>query len=85
VRLQPSVKLKIDMLKTSKGSCLDARRRKRLRILFLKLFSRCLAFMVISISLMLIDRGPVTTLQWRDFRVPLSREDVSLAWSVDAC
>jgi hypothetical protein len=79
------VKLKIDMLKMSKGSCLGARGRKGLRVLFLKLFSRCLAFMVISICLMLIDRSPVTTLQWRDFRVPLSREDVSLAESVDAC
>lgn len=73
------------MLTTSKGSCLGARRRKRLRIRFLKLFSRGLAFMVIFVSLMLIGGRPVTTLQWRDFRVPLSREDVSLAESVDAC
>jgi len=41
------VKLKIDMmLKTSKGSWLGAGRRKRSRTLFLKLFSRCLAFIV---------------------------------------
>jgi len=40
------VKLKIDMLKTSKASWLDAGRRKRLRTLFLKLFSRCLVFIV---------------------------------------
>jgi len=39
-------KLKIDMLKTSKGSCVDARRRKRSRTLLLKLFSRCLAFIM---------------------------------------
>src|SRR5438105_15312429 len=39
---------------------------KRSRNLFLKLFSLCLAFMVISISLMLIGWRPVTTLQWRD-------------------
>ena len=47
MRLHPSVKLKIDMLKTSMGSCLCARRRKRSRTLLLKLFSRCLAFIVI--------------------------------------
>jgi len=40
------VKLKIDMLNTSMGSCLDARVRKILRNLFLKLFSRCLVFIV---------------------------------------
>jgi len=28
---------------------------------------------------------PVTTLQWRDFRVPLLREDVSVAERADAC
>jgi hypothetical protein len=48
VRLQPSVKLKIDMLRTSIGSCLGARRRKGLRGILLKLFSRDLAFIVIS-------------------------------------
>src|SRR5439155_4693144 len=36
----------MDMLKTSKGSCLRARRRKRSRTLLLKLFSRCLAFIM---------------------------------------
>jgi hypothetical protein len=40
------VKLKIDMLNTSMGSCLDARVRKSLRSLLLKLFSRCLVFIV---------------------------------------
>jgi hypothetical protein len=47
VRLQPSVKLKIDMLNTSIGSCLGALGRKTLRNLLLKLFSRCLGFIVI--------------------------------------
>jgi hypothetical protein len=46
VRLQPTVKLKIDMLNTSMGSCLDARVRKNLRSLLLKLFSCCLIFIV---------------------------------------
>jgi hypothetical protein len=40
------VKLKIDMLNTSMGSCLDARVRKSLRSLLLKLFSCCLVFIV---------------------------------------
>jgi len=44
VRRQPSVKLKIDMLRTSIGSCLGARGRKTLRSLLLKLFSLGLAF-----------------------------------------
>ncbi len=40
------MKLKIDMLNTSMGSCLGARARKSLRSLLLKLFSRCLVFIV---------------------------------------
>src|SRR6266576_864366 len=36
------------MLRTSMGSCLGARGRKRLRSILLKLFSRDLAFIVIS-------------------------------------
>jgi len=36
------------MLNTSMGSCLRARGRKSLRTLLLKLFSRCLVFIVIS-------------------------------------
>ena len=50
MRLQPSVKLKIDMLNTSMGSCLCARGREALRSVLLKLFSRDLAFIVISYS-----------------------------------
>jgi hypothetical protein len=84
VRFQPSVKkLKIDMLKTSKGSCLDARRRKTLPSLFLKLFSRCFAFIVIFVfSLTLTSGGRVTTLRWRDFAVPLLRERTKVAQQV---
>jgi hypothetical protein len=47
VRLQPSVKLKINMLNTSMASCLGAHGRKSLRSVLLKLFSRGLAFIVI--------------------------------------
>src|SRR4051794_22970410 len=46
VRLQPPTKLKIEMLRTSKESCLRARARKKPRALDLKLFSRDLAFIV---------------------------------------
>ena len=83
MRFQPSVKLKIDMLKTSKGSWPGARRRKRSRTLFLKLFSRCLAFIVYP---KILDAVPfLATKRWRDFAVPLSREDVSVAESAGAC
>ena len=47
MRLHPSVKLKIDMLRTSIGSGLGARRREVLRSVLLRLFSRNLAFIVI--------------------------------------
>ena len=37
------------------------------------------------VFLKLVGAPPVSTLQWRDFALPLSREDVSLAQNVDAC
>jgi PAS domain S-box-containing protein len=44
------VKLNVDKLKTSRRSCLAAGGRRKWRSLFLKLFSRCLAFIVIRVS-----------------------------------
>jgi hypothetical protein len=38
-----------------------------------------------SIFLMLIGSRPVTTLRWRDFGMPLSREDVRVAKGPVAC
>jgi hypothetical protein len=82
VRVQPSVKLKIDRLRTSMGSCLRARGRKILRSVLLKLFSRGFVFIVYEI---LTQFCPLTTKHLRGFSVPLSREDVSLAKSAGAC
>src|SRR5438552_5763580 len=47
VRLQPAVKLKIDMFKTSMGSCLRRLRRKGLSSACLKLFSGGLVIILI--------------------------------------
>src|SRR5438477_11940950 len=74
------------MLKMRNGSCLGVRRRKKSRTLVLKSFSRCLAFiMEFRVLPMLTDLRPVTTLQWRDFGVPLSRDDIRVAQSADGC
>src|SRR5205807_44771 len=78
-------KLKIDMLRTSMGSCLGARDRTSLRSGFLKLFSRCLVFIVIPYISTLTGLRSVTSKQSWDLLVPLLREDVRLAESAGAC
>src|ERR1700674_2441932 len=76
VRRHPSVKLKIDMVRTSRGSCLRTCRRKILRSVRAELSSCCSVFMEISLITTLgTGLGTTTQRSW-DFVLPLSRERV---------
>ena len=57
------------------GSCLFTRRRKLLRSVCQKLFLSCLVFMTNKLA----SSRHLTTGQWRDFAVPLSRERTKVA------
>ena len=74
VRFHPSVKLKLEMLSTSMGSCVCARRRKALRSVFLKLSLSCLIVIVISrVSQRVTESRSATIKQSWDSFVGLKR------------